>query len=190
MKSSRLYEGRYADDDCADDDGPLTAFERFPMACGCPLVAADRPLLASDCAQVRRERAEREEAVEAATLRAHLVGRAQGADALARSEVTSLVAAARRNGRASAGLGGGGWVASLSPAVPTTAPERLAPLGAAGSCSTSPAGSLATSISTTGDRGAADAAWERFYTHGGDTFLQSALMTSTASKNAQQLIWS
>ena len=155
-------------------------------------MAAHRPLLASDCAQVRRERAEREEAVEAATLRAHLVGRAQGADALARSEVTSLVAAARRSGRASAGLGGGGWVASLSPAAPTTAPppERIAPLGAAGSCSTSPAGSLATSISTTGDRGAADAAWERFYTHGGDTFLQSALMTSTASKNAQQLIWS
>ena len=162
---------------------------------------------------MRRERAEREEAVEGATLRAHLVGRAQGADALARSEVTSLVAAARRSGRASAGLGGGGWVASLSPAVPTTAPERLAPLGAAGSCSTSPAGSLATSISTTGDRGAADAAWEhpeackcsprrphptgaadaaweRFYTHGGDTFLQSALMTSTASKSAQELIWS
>ena len=124
--------------------------------------------------------------MEAATLRAHLVGRAQGADALARSEVTSLVAAARRGGRMGAGLGGGGW------AAPTTAPhpERIAPLGAAGSCSTSPAGSLATSISTTGDRGAADAAWERFYTHGGDTFLQSALMTSTASKNAQQLIWS
>ena len=38
--------------------------------------------------------------------------------------------------------------------------------------------------------GAADAAWERFYTHGGDTFLQSALMTSTASKSAQELIWS
>ena len=135
---------------------------------------------------MRRERAEREEAVEGATLRAHLVGRAQGADALARSEVTSLVAAARRGGRMGAGLGGGGW------AAPTTAPhpERIAPLGAAGSCSTSPAGSLATSISTTGDRGAADAAWERFYTHGGDTFLQSALMTSTASKSAQELIWS
>ena len=158
---------------------------------------------------MRRERAEREEAVEGATLRAHLVGRAQGADALARSEVTSLVAAARRSGRMGAGLGGGGW------AAPTTAPhpERIAPLGAAGSCSTSPAGSLATSISTTGDRGAADAAWEhpeackcsprrplptgaadaaweRFYTHGGDTFLQSALMTSTASKSAQELIWS
>ena len=158
---------------------------------------------------MRRERAEREEAVEGATLRAHLVGRAQGADALARSEVTSLVAAARRRGRMGAGLGGGGW------AAPTTAPhpERIAPLGAAGSCSTSPAGSLATSISTTGDRGAADAAWEhpeackcsprrphptgaadaaweRFYTHGGDTFLQSALMTSTASKSAQELIWS
>ena len=156
---------------------------------------------------MRRERAEREEAVEGATLRAHLVGRAQGADALARSEVTSLVAAARRSGRMGAGLGGGGW------AAPTTAPhpERIAPLGAAGSCSTSPAGSLATSISTTGDRGAADAAWEhpeackcsprrphptgaadaaweRFYTHGGDTFLQSALMTSTASKSAQELI--
>ena len=124
--------------------------------------------------------------MEGATLRAHLVGRAQGADALARSEVTSLVAAARRSGRMGAGLGGGGW------AAPTTAPhpERIAPLGAAGSCSTSPAGSLATSISTTGDRGAADAAWERFYTHGGDTFLQSALMTSTASKSAQELIWS
>ena len=158
---------------------------------------------------MRRERAEREEAVEGATLRTHLVGRAQGADALARSEVTSLVAAARRSGRMGAGLGGGGW------AAPTTAPhpERIAPLGAAGSCSTSPAGSLATSISTTGDRGAADAAWEhpeackcsprrphptgaadaaweRFYTHGGDTFLQSALMTSTASKSAQELIWS
>ena len=90
--------------------------------------------------------------MEGATLRAHLVGRAQGADALARSEVTSLVAAARRSGRMGAGLGGGGW------AAPTTAPhpERIAPLGAAGSCSTSPAGSLATSISTTGDRGAAD----------------------------------
>ena len=154
-------------------------------------MAAHRPLIASDCAQVRRERAEREEAVEAATLRAHLVGRAQGADALARSEATSLVAAASRSGRAGAGLGGavvgGGWVASISPAAPTTAPppERIA-----GSCSTSPAGSLATSISTTGDRGVADAAWERFYAHGGDTFLQSALMTSTASKNAQQLLWS
>ena len=124
--------------------------------------------------------------MEGATLRAHLVGRAQGADALARSEVTSLVAAARRSGRMGAVLGGGGW------AAPTTAPhpERIAPLGAAGSCSTSPAGSLATSISTPGDRGAADAAWERFYTHGGDTFLQSALMTSTASKSAQELIWS
>ena len=31
MKSSRLSEGRYADDDCADDDGPLMTFERFPM---------------------------------------------------------------------------------------------------------------------------------------------------------------